>query len=304
MECRNRSFFYQTKVEIYHILCEWPFWVSTGLTVIICLLSEVYITGTAGNLSVWKAMVSIPREQLTDVSYCAEIIFSKLNIQRWFVVLLPVLAGFPSIHIFFEEWFGGGYFFVIIREGRYRYASVKAVSAAICGGVSVFFGVVTYVLILYWHFPSLSQLPDEMSYIVDIYGGPLGIFTAVGSEIGNIAAVAAMFPILSLILMVLLRQKFLALTIPMMVQYLSDRFTDLWYGTLWKIAQSTGDMSIFEKGGVWTMLFPSNQLGMSSTFTSKTGLPMFVYYIILFTLFLLFLRLFYALLERRVKQYG
>lgn len=115
----------------------------------------------------------------------------------------------------------------------------------------------------------------------------------------NLVMVTAIFAQVDLIFVVIFRKKFLSLTFPMILQYLSERLTDLWNGQLWKIYLENGNLDFFNRYSSFVMFLPSNQLSMYSTFPYHTNLSVAVYYMILLLVFFVLVFIFHMLLERR-----
>jgi hypothetical protein len=238
-----------------------------------------------------------------DALQSAEYVLLNLADQQWFPVILPVIAGLPAVYAFYDEWFGGYYYLSISRQSRKSYWVAKGISAGLSGGLAVLGGICLYGLLLTLRLPSIRAVSDSGQYL-ELYGGYGAMCGMIRSMIWNTVAVSMLFSLVSLILVVLLREKFLPLTIPMMLQYLFNRLTDLYNGIQWQKYLLDGDLGRFTKDTALCNWFPSNQLTMYSVFPKQTGLPLVCYYLILLLVYLLLAGALYGLMERRVRGHG
>lgn len=306
MVLRNRIF-KSIWGEFRHLWYGWPVWITIIMTFLLCMCTELPKTSISEPVTVLSAFILIPYEDMLQSNMlCAERVILRFMTGRWFPILLPVVAGFPSVYIFFDEWFGGGYYNAISRHGRTGYALSKSTSCALIGGTAVLLGCILYAVCVYLYFPHISDYPSaqiEQFYLSRTVDAD-NIFLEWGGLLWNVVAVTMVFALVDLIFVVVFREKFLALTTPMILQYLSERLTDFWNGRLWQLSRERGDLEIFNRFSALTMLLPSNQLSMYYTFPYHTHLPIGVYYLILLGIFCLLMYGFHRLLERRVIRYA
>jgi hypothetical protein len=287
-------------------LLAWPFWAAMGAALMLSLCSQVTLpSGT--ETSVFALLLSslVTKQTIGTLGalQSAEYVLLNLADQQWFVVILPVIAGLPVVYAFYDEWFGGYYYLSISRQSRKSYWGAKVVSAGLSGGLAILGGICLYGLLLTLGLPSIQAVSDSGQYL-ELYGGYGAMCGMIRSMIWNIVAISMLFPLVSLILVVLLREKFLPLTIPMMLQYLFNRLTDLYNGIQWQKYLLDGDIQQFTKNTALCNWFPSNQLTMYSVFSKQTGLPLVCYYLILLAVYLLMAGVLYGLMERRVRGHG
>ena len=276
--------------EVRHILCAWPFWAAAALTFLLCGITEIPQQESSAFALMWLGSDSLLAERPG-----AALLFLSLPVQMWFIILLPLVAGIPFVYDFYEEWFSGSYYCVLYREGRRGYAAAKAITAALSAGGAIALGLLLYAAVLAAGFGF-----DEKQPIVQGMA-ELKTMAALGL---NITAVSMVFALVSLWLVIVLRQKFLALTVPMMLQYLSYRLTDLYTGLQLQQYRIDGDEQGLYQSLAITYLLPSNQFSLYSVFQKYTGMPLLVYYLMLLALALTLGCWIHFLLERRVKGCG
>ena len=195
---------------------------------------------------------------------------------------------------------------ILFRYGRKKYTLVKSFSCALTGGAAVLIGCILYAVCIYIYCPHISSYTEaqiSQFYLShSLYTG--SVFLEWCSMLLNLVMVTAIFAQVDLIFVVIFRKKFLSLTFPMILQYLSERLTDLWNGQLWKIYLENGNLDFFNRYSSFVMFLPSNQLSMYSTFPYHTNLSVAVYYMILLLVFFVLVFIFHMLLERRVVHYA
>lgn len=285
--------------EVWHCFYSWPFWAAVLLTLLLCSATEIPQLNTS-SLALICNVADLP----FALNLGAGSLFLKLTGQTWFIVLLPVIAGLPFAYDFYMEWFGGSYYSVIHRQGRLGYTLAKAVSAAVSAGCAVFFGLLLYAMILFVRFGSSADLQVEQAMLEGSQGAVSPFLLQMAALTWNIVAVSMVIALFSLVLIVVLRQNFLALTIPMMIQYLSFRLTDFYTGLQLQQYAQDNDMDALYGRLAITYLLPSNQFSVHTIFHKYTGLPLPVYYLFLLATALLLIYLLHMLMERRVRNYA
>ena len=268
------------------------------LVTLLCLCCRFYGDAANPDILVIQAIFKYSREELiymgeTATSFQAAISFRDTI---WFVVLFPVLAVFPWIHEFADQWNGGNYYLVVSRKTRMRYA----VDHVVRGMLSAFFiivtGVLIYVAIVYIKFP-LYRMENAEGTIAFVYGSTKIMRAAnLCKAMIHTGILASVWSVLSMIVIVLLKNQFWAVSIPMLVGYSSDKLDNVYqYYLCLKYDYGVAPVRYQVIG----MLFPSRHLFYDMTFSSAFGLSYGVYLILLFAFLILIVLVFVRLIKRR-----
>jgi hypothetical protein len=167
--------------------------------------------------------------------YCYSSYAMALNFSEsvWFPIVLPILATFPALSIFIEEWLDGKYYMTSYRYGnRFKYSLIKSIASNILSTLAVILGVFLYFGIVSIVFPSFKEYStvlenDTFYYKIEYYNyigdqtRPLGRILTLLVKVLSCSLVGTIFPIVSIVLYILLKDRFLALSIPMIANYVS-----------------------------------------------------------------------------------
>lgn len=145
---------------------------------------------------------------------------------EWYIVILPVLVSFVSVYNFYDEWFGGIYCMAVTRSSRSRYALQSAFTAVLTAVAVSAVAVPLFALLLRLKFPSYDsmEIAPDMSMVGAIYGAAVWdrVLTFLKMYL-NILLVSAVMAEIAILFLLLLRDCFFSLTIPMMLNYLGDK---------------------------------------------------------------------------------
>lgn len=137
--------------------------------------------------------------------------FTSLELLRsydggfWFYIILPVILSVPSVSVFSEEWNNGGFYLNIHRHSVFGYAFSKALAYSLNAFLCFSAGAALFALSIILAFPAVPE---------DIRFNPFLNFL-------NTAANAMAYPLIATELLILIKEKFLALSIPMLVNYIT-----------------------------------------------------------------------------------
>lgn len=216
-------------------------------------------------------------------------IISDFDLSYWFYTVLPVLLSMPAVSDFYEEWFGGGFYLNVHRQQILKFSSSKCAVYSLTAAASFLIGAGLFCAAVSAVFPSAADAYLERAY-------PNGFFAYMLPRLLNAAAAAAVCPLITVILLILIKEKFLALSIPMLANYVTAQI-----GTFLNIKAFTADKPYLNKIAA---LLPHYQFRQAVGFEETFGVPLFVWYIAwaLFSALCVF-ALFY-LVKRRVKNGG
>lgn len=277
------------------------FWLAVGITVLLCASSRFQGDPNNTDLTVLQAYFSYSGAELLQLGESASAYqtFVGFRDMEWFVVALPLIAAFPTIYDFAEQWFGGSYYQLISRKSRFRYAAESLVKAALSGFGAMTMGIFLYAALISIKFPPLKayQLNPEESMTAMAYGATdlerWSYFLKAVFHTGLLAAVAAMF---CTVLVIVLKDRFLAVSLPVLAEYFSIKLSGIYTTHLY---EKYGFSEIPVKERVIELLMPSNHLYCSHTFQRTYGMSYGWYLALLGTVILCISMIFLRLIERR-----
>lgn len=197
----------------------------------------------------------------------------------WFYIVLPVILSMPAVSDFAEEWFGGGFFTNISRQQITRYCAAKTFAYAANATLIYLAGFALFSGIVCLAFP----IEHETS-------------NGIAMRILNATATGSICPIITVLILILIREKFLALSFPMLVNYATSLL-----GGFLMMRSYNEEKPLLRK---LAYLLPSYQFSQSTGFKSTFGMPLFVWYIAWAAVFALCVVCFILLVKRRVKNAG
>lgn len=210
--------------------------------------------------------------------YTALEIISAHDYSFWFYIVLPVILSMPSVSDFAEEWFGGGFFTNVSRQQIARYCAAKTFAYAVNAALIYLAGFAL--------FSGLVCLAFPIEY--DTSNG-------IAMRILNATATGSICPIITVLILILIREKFLALSFPMLVNYA----TSLLGGFLVMRSYNEENPALRRLA----YLLPRYQFSQNS-FQSTFNLPLWIWYLAWAAVFALCVVCFILLVKRRVKNAG
>lgn len=180
-------------------------------------------------------------------------IMQNFNSSPWFSLGASVIAATPALAVFIQNSENTRRE-VLVRMNKRAYSSGLFLSAFLTGVIVSLVGIMLYAIIAYSAFPSISSFREDAEFINLIYGDSSARLLMLIKKIVNCCIVCGIFPPVTLIIYQLLHDRFLAMTIPMMIQYVSLK-AHIMYGT-WRYS----DPSLFENDWLnfLDILFPSS----------------------------------------------
>lgn len=216
--------------------------------------------------------------------YTFQRILSAYDYSFWFYIVLPVILSMPAVSDFHEEWFGGGFFLNVHRQQIFKYCAAKSAAYAL-NAAAVFlagFGIFAAA--------EFAAFPIESAAELD----PFYSFPAVAMRILNVTAAGALCPVITVLILIVIKEKFLALSMPMLVNYA----TALIGGFLIARSYNEGKPILMRLA----YLLPRYQFSQSTSFKSTFGMPLYVWYLAWAATVTLCVICFVLLVKRRVKR--
>ena len=193
----------------------------------------------------------------------------------WFAVTLPVLSAMPTLRTW-QQVTGIFRRSVLCRIGRKSYRCGLFAWLYFSGCLTVLFGLLLYFLLLNRYFPLNGLQSTEITSIL--------------CKCVNTVLAGGVFPVIAALLSMLLHDPFLAVTLPMMLQYLSMKCCILYDEWLFDLSAQRWESKFLL---LLHILFPSNCCMWNSA-----GLPFVMFFVVL----LLSLAVLYAGFRRAVDR--
>lgn len=216
-------------------------------------------------------------------------IISDFDLSYWFYTVLPVILSMPAVSDLYEEWFGGGFYLNVHRQQIFKYSVSKCAVYSVTAAASFLIGVGLFCAVISAVFPNAADARLEWEY-------PNGFFAYMLPRLLNAAAAAAICPLITVIILILIKEKFLALSIPMLANYMTAQL-----GNFLNIKAFTDDKPYLNKIAA---LLPYYQFRQSSGFEDTFGVPFFVWYTAWALSLILCVFVLFYLVKRRVKNGG
>lgn len=222
--------------------------------------------------------------------YTREDILRYFDSSFWFYIVLPVIVSMPAVSDFYDEWFNNGaYYFNVHRQQIPKYCVAKSFAYALNAAIIFLVGFAVFAAPVYFAFPALDAESLAMSF-------PDGFFAFFAGRVLNVAAVSAVCPLVTILVLILIKEKFLALSFPMLVNYLTSQI-----GGFLSVRAYTENKPYLQK--IYALL-PTSQFTQSLNFEGTFGAPLFVWYIAWVLIFVLCGAGLFLLVKRRVRSGG
>lgn len=222
--------------------------------------------------------------------YTRENILRFYDSSFWFYTVLPVIVSMPAVSDFYEEWFNSGaYYFNVHRQQIPKYCVSKAFAYSLNASLIFLAGFAVFAAPVCLAFPGLDAESLSLSY-------PDGFFAFIAARVLNVAAVSAVCPLVTILVLILIKEKFLALSFPMLVNYLTSQI-----GGFLSVRAFTENKPYLRK--IYALL-PTSQFTQSLNFERTFGAPLFIWYIAWALVFALCGAGLFLLVKRRVRSGG
>ena len=159
---------------------------SAALVAILCFSSQA-VTGDTEPPTMFELAVS-SISGAEKFNYF--LVLDCFDNSYWFYIILPVILSFSAVSDFYEEWFGGGFYFSLPRCGITKYVLSKSLSVSAVSVGCFLAGVTIYCLVLLIFFPNFEDTAALF---------PQGALVYFAAKICNIAAVIAVYPLICIV---------------------------------------------------------------------------------------------------------
>lgn len=256
------------------------YWVMCGLFVIVGICGAT-VNYDMKDYTVLEVLLdnNLYSEVCKSGSACADRLFRNYSASEWFSVILPVLCAFPFYRVYITQTVSVRYqYWSRLSVGEYT--SAQFFSGFVSGFSVALGGILIYGGLMFALFPAAPALDEDMMIYIGLSNEEFI------KKILNCCLAGGVFPIVSIVLRHFVRDDFLAMTIPMMIQYLSYKVDGL-------IAFAMFDPITYEIDktlGTISALMPSNCLSQWSVWEYQLGISLpiglFVFAAVLIALYL------------------
>lgn len=197
------------------------FVMSVLLLFLLCLMADAPSAMERVPLSILDEIVKFRRDYWIEKgsAFCSESVLAQFDNSIWYSIILPVIAAFPVVYGFYDEWFGDYYIFTLPKAGYKKYAFGKF-SAAFCTGLlTAVCGILIFAAVVFIIFPSTNEYSQADWYTyADIYSKPCEMIIA---KIINNAVLCGFYALSSLLIVLIIKDKFFTLSLFMVINYFS-----------------------------------------------------------------------------------
>lgn len=271
------------------------FLISIFLIFLLCLLSDAPSVSARVPLSVLDEIVKMRREVWLEkgVRFSAPSVFFGFDCSIWYSVILPVIAAFPVIYNFSDEWFGENYIMTLSRNGYKKYTIGKILSAFITGFMTAILGLLLFGITVSLIFPSVNEFANaEQLYLNGSYAEPL---KAIAAKVINNSLICGFYAVSAIFLCLVIKDKFFSLSILMVINYFSMKL---------EIKFLNSEIFLDNESIRWLRIFfPNSQKDMYSFLPDYLGIS-FYYYIAVIAVMSVVLGILSFYLIKRRYRYG
>lgn len=197
------------------------FLISIFLVFLLCLLSDAPSVSARVPLSVLDEIVKMRREIWLEkgIRFSAPSVFFGFDYSIWYSVILPVIAAFPVIYNFSDEWFGDNYIMTLSRSGYKKYTIGKFLSAFITGFMTSILGLLLFGITVSLIFPSVNEFANaEQLYLNGAYAEPA---KAIAAKVINNSLICGFYAVFAIFQCLIIKDKFFSLSVLMVINYFS-----------------------------------------------------------------------------------
>lgn len=261
------------------------------LILLLCLLSDAPSVSSRNPMSVLDEIVRMRRSVWLEKGsgFCNLNIIYNFNRSVWYPIVLPVIAAFPAVYSFCDEWFGENYFMTLSRCGYKKYAFSKTVSSFFSGFCMFLGGLLLFSLISFVIFPQQSEYKN-MNLHFENYRTFEEIIV---SKIINNAVLCGLYSVVSMMICLILRDKFFTLSLLMVIQYFSTKL-DVKFQN-YQMEHNTPHMLKYR------ILFPDQHGNLYSLLPSY-GIPFYWYLCFVLVVMICVMYCIYFIIRRRYKN--
>lgn len=263
------------------------FYAAIALFFLLCLFGAT-VNVNSESYSVFELLLnnSLIEEAQTDFSSNSYYLLRNFSGSVWFIVALPVICGFPALDIY-SNYCKPSCAMILSRTSRKSYSAAVIMSSFFSGAVIAILGILLYGITVYSVFPDIASFNVDFLQSVNL-DSQIGRFTEFFPKASNCIIVSGLLSVIAVIILCLIRDKFMSLSLPMMLMYVSTKLIMLYS---WWIAQEPSRYDDKTLETVY-MLFLSSAVDIHYYMPSCLGIPYSLYFPFTALILLVFIHLF------------
>ncbi len=277
------------------------FWIAVAVIAILCLCANINGESASSDSAIYNLILHLSKHDMLSKGemYSSYGVIMVFRSNYWFPIIVPIVAAIPYISRFANEWLTGYYYMRLPRSKRLSYALENVFVAAFTGFLVMCAGVLLFSVICTFAFPSYSSysLSPEESIIAMLYGqtqaARLLKFIKVLVHVGLLGSIASVF---SMILLTVVHDSFMALTLPMMLIYLSTKAAGFYMKYL---IRNYGFDTPPLGANMISLLIPSLYADMESSFSTWFGVPDVLWHVYLLAIIAVMALIMICIVKRR-----
>ena len=193
------------------------FIISVFVFLLLFLLSDAPLISPRNPMSVLDEIVRFRKDKWIEKGtefFYLNILF-RFDNSLWYSIVLPVLSSFSALYSFKNEWFTDSYVFTLSRYGYKQFAFSKMLASFFTGLLSFLCGILLFLMITYLIFPKAESFGDSITLSFNYH-----LFC---DKIICNAILCGMYGMLSILLLLLIKDYFFTLCLYVVIEYFSMR---------------------------------------------------------------------------------
>lgn len=266
---------------------------SPSLYVAIILFFLLCLFGATANInsesySVFDLLMnhSLLNEAKTDFSCNSYYLLRNFSGSVWFIVALPVISGFPAL-IVYSNYCEPSRIMILSRTSKKSYSTAVILSSFFSGAVIAISGVLLYSITVYSVFPEITSFNVDFlqSVNLDNWAGRIADFFPRAS---NCVIVSGLLSVITVIIFCFIRDKFMSLSLPMMLMYVSMKLSMLYSSWIAEDSSRYNDKAL---EAVY-IVFLSSAVDIHYYMQSCFNIPYILYFLFTAVILLMFIHIF------------
>lgn len=229
---------------------------------------------------------SLLNEAKTDFSCNSYFMLRNFSGSVWFIVALPVISGYPALTVY-SNYCEPSRIMILSRTSKKSYSTAVILSSFFSGMVIAISGILLYSITIYLVFPEITSFDVDFlqSINLDNWTGRIADFFPRAS---NCVIVSGLLSVITVIIFCFIRDKFMSLSLPMMLMYVSMKLSMLY--SSW-IAEDTSRYNDKALEAVY-IVFLSSAADIHYYMQSCFNIPYILYFLFTAVILLIFIHIF------------
>lgn len=262
-------------------------YVAIILFFLLCLFGAT-VNVNSESYSVFDLLMnhSLLNEAKTDFSCNSYYLLRNFSGSVWFIVALPVISGFPALTVY-SNCCEPSRIMILSRTSKKSYSTAVILSSFFSGAVIAISGVLLYSITVYSVFPEITSFNVDFlqSVNLDNWAGRIADFFPRAS---NCVIVSGLLSVITIIIFCFIRDKFMSLSLPMMLMYVSMKLSMLYSSWIAEDSSRYNDKAL---EAVY-IVFLSSAADIHYYMQSCFNIPYILYFLFIAVILLIFIHIF------------